>query len=447
MPDIDPAALSRPSVSLSTPILKSITVSAPASQKPKTSQIIPARIDLEPLYAALKSAIGSEQWAVYKESTTQFVLGRLNQAEYSERIDPILASPNGEKDHLHNQLLAAIYGNLTREMPDAGLAPWVSANDKPTAGVGAKPVTGDAAERRLKGEVMQLPTRDRRRIKELANNDFDPYESMASMFSEHHRGKPLRAAEVPPSAAGGLNKMNWDLEIKKRYQLPLAVESGEFPDTAMIEGRMLPFCYEAGLVNGHTPEAAQLMNVATETFIKELLSAVFTRTRSNGPGDSGSAGFGAGAGWIQTKKYRRQLRREEAALMRGELSKDKSGMLPIEAKAASERPPLGMADFRLALEMGDCGLGSIPIVTKSVMYSYREGELEHWDDYSYIDGYEPVAIEDMEMVGGIDSTNAITNGEFESEPMDIDEPWGWQGTDPADLLDLDSVLDSCLAAA
>lgn len=75
MPDIDPAALSRPSVNLSTPILKSITVSAPSAQKPKTSQIIPTRIDLEPLYAALKSAIGIEQWTIYKESTTQFVLG------------------------------------------------------------------------------------------------------------------------------------------------------------------------------------------------------------------------------------------------------------------------------------------------------------------------------------------------------------------------------------
>lgn len=56
-------------------------------------------------------------------------------------------------------------------MPDQGLAPWVSANDKPAANVGAKPVTGDAAERRLKADVMQLPTRDRRRIKDLALND------------------------------------------------------------------------------------------------------------------------------------------------------------------------------------------------------------------------------------------------------------------------------------
>lgn len=97
--------------------------------------------------------------------------GRLSQAEFSERIDPILCGDNGEKDHLHNQLVAAIYGNVTREMPDQGIAPWVSAHDKPVATTGSKPVTGDAAERRLKGDVMQLPARDRRRIKDLVHND------------------------------------------------------------------------------------------------------------------------------------------------------------------------------------------------------------------------------------------------------------------------------------
>ncbi|KAK6222841.1 hypothetical protein LQW54_000650 [Pestalotiopsis sp. IQ-011] len=444
MPDIDPAALSRPSVNITTPVLKTLTVSTPAS-KPKTSQIIPPRIDLEPLYAALKAAIGSEQWTVYKESTTQFILGRLNQTEYSERIDAILASPNGEKEHLHNQLLAAIYGNLTREMPDVGLAPWVSANDKPTIGVGAKPVTGDAAERRLKGEVMQLPTRDRRRIKELVNNDFDPYESMTSMFSEHHRGKPTRGPEMLPSATGGLNKMNYDLEIKKRYQQPLAVESGEFPDISMVENRMLPFCYEYGLVNGHSPEAAQLLTVATETFIKEMLSSIYTRTRSNGAGDSGSAGFGAGASWILTKKYQRQLRREEAALMRGEISKDKSGLLPVEAKAASERPPLNMGDLRLALEMGDCGLASIPVVTTSVFYNYREGELAHWDDYAWINDQKPPRIE--EEGANTNDTKVLTNGEIHSDPMDIDDQWAWEGTDDMTMSNLDSVLDSCLATS
>lgn len=96
--------------------------------------------------------------------------GGLSQDEFSERIEPVLVGQNGEGDHLHNQIMAAVYGNVTREMPDQGLALWVSSNDKPAAST-AKAVTGDAAERKLKGEVMLLPARDRRRIKDLTHND------------------------------------------------------------------------------------------------------------------------------------------------------------------------------------------------------------------------------------------------------------------------------------
>lgn len=66
---------------------------------------------------------------------------------------------------MHNQLIAGILANVPRELPDAGVAPFVSANDKPA--VLSKPASGDAAELRLKMEVKQLPSRDRRRIKEV----------------------------------------------------------------------------------------------------------------------------------------------------------------------------------------------------------------------------------------------------------------------------------------
>ncbi|KAI5927370.1 transcriptional regulator of RNA polII, SAGA, subunit-domain-containing protein [Camillea tinctor] len=445
MPDIDPAALSRPSVSLSTPVLKSITVSAPTTQKiTKTSQIVPARIDLEPLYTALKSAIGNEQFNVYKDATTKLILGRLNQVEYTDRVDPILASPNGEKVHLHNRLLAAILANLTREMPDQGLAPWVSANDKPATNVGAKPVTGDAAERRLKAEVMQLPSRDRRRIKDLSQNDINPYESMTNMFTEHHRARSTRVPDIPPSASG-LNKMNWDLEIRKRFAQPLAVESGEFPDMASIESRMLPICYEEGLVNGHASDAAQFLTVATEHAIKEFLSVVFSRTRSNGPGDSGSAGFGSGPGWIQTHKYRRQLKKEEEAFSRGELTRDKSGLLPVEAKAAMERSPLSMADLRLALEIGDCGVGSHPTTRTVILNSYKDGELDNYNNYTWLPGHKPIGLDEVDQKG-INGGSALTNGNIHPDAMDIDEDSSvWEGTGAQDMAELNSVLDSCLA--
>ena len=64
-----------------------------------------------------------------------------------------------------------MYANSTREVPDHVVASWVSANDKPVAGSGTKIVSGDAAEQRRKAEVMAMPNRDRRRLKDIALND------------------------------------------------------------------------------------------------------------------------------------------------------------------------------------------------------------------------------------------------------------------------------------
>ncbi|EWG40067.1 transcriptional coactivator HFI1/ADA1 [Fusarium verticillioides 7600] len=329
-------------------------------------------------------------------------------------------------------------------MPDQGLAPWVSANDKPAATTGTKPVSGDATERRLKGDVMQLPTRDRRRIKDLVQNDWDPHESISNIFADTRR-KLSTVTDATPTVAG-INNMNFDLEIRKRHAQPLAVESGEFPDINMISGRMLPSCYEAGLVNGHTADAPQFLSVAVETFIKEVLTQVFSRTRSNGPGESGSAGFGVGTTWIQTHKYRRQLEYEEEAAIRGEISRDKSGLLPIESRAASERGPLGMSDLRLSLEMADTGMAQFPVLMTQVIYGYREGELENWDDYTWVCDQPPEAYadekHDSEANGG--QVFELANGY--ADAMDVDTEAWWEGAESQDADMLDGILDSCLAA-
>lgn len=441
MSDIDPAALSRPAVTLSTPVpsAKPLAVGpAGAAKVTKASQIIPARIELEPLYSALKAAIGSEQWLLYKESTAGFLTGRVSQPEYARRLGRILGGDNGEKDHLHNQIILALFGNVTREMPDQGIAPWVSANDKPMAPAPSKPVSGDAAERRLKGDVMQLPARDRRRIKDLVHNDYDAHDSLSHVFAETYR-RPSALGEAPSSATGGINKMNFDLEIRKRFAQPLAVESGEFPDVGLITGRMLPFCYEAGLASGHVADAPRLMCVATETFIKEILTQIFSRTRCNGPGYSGSAGSGIGTTWVQTRKYEWQLGQEEEAAQRGEITRDKSGLLPVEAKAASERGPLGVADMRVALEMADTGMAQFPVLMTQVLYGYREGELENWDDYTWINERRPVAEEAADAQRDL----LLPNGH--ADPMEIDAEIWWDGAEHKDVDMLDGILDSCLA--
>lgn len=209
---------------------------------------------------------------------------------------------------------------------------------------------------------------------------------------------------------------------------------------------MLPFCYEAGLASGHASDTPQLMSIATETFIKEILTQVFARTRSNGPGDSASAGYGVGTTWVQTHNYRRQLHREEDAAQRGELGRDKAGLLPIEARAAGERGALGIGDVRLSLEMADTGISHFPIITTSILYGYREGELDAWNDYTWLDGQDPSnhQVEEIHEANGI-SGLGLANGY--ADEMDIDEEIVWQGAENHDMDMLDGMLDSCLAVS
>ncbi|KAI9875460.1 MAG: hypothetical protein M1830_008456 [Pleopsidium flavum] len=431
MPDIDPAALSRSDSILQpsgTPTIttKSLVASAPAAPKAAKTINTAQRIDLEPLYTSLRAAIG-EHWVGYKEALSLFVLGHLNQNELANRIDHFITT-EPSTEHLHNQLVSAIYGNVTRDLPDQGLASWVSANDKPT--VLSKPVSGDAAEQRLKTEVMQLPARDRRRLKDVP--DVDPYDTYANILGEYHQAKQIKLPDIVPASAGGLNKTNWDLEIRKRYSQPLASETGEFPDAETIHGRMVPICYEESLVNGCSVPCADFMATATETFVKEVLSGIFGRTRSNVPAGSNSG--------IMTKRYKRQLEREEEGWLRGEVARSAgNGMLPVEMKEANGRRPLGMSDLRLALEIGDCKLGQMPLVVERLMGGYLEGELEEdrRKEEQFVE--EPRA-----KTNGVEGRNEV-DGVNGDEPSIDESDWGWEGGGAADRERLHSLLDDCLA--
>lgn len=209
---------------------------------------------------------------------------------------------------------------------------------------------------------------------------------------------------------------------------------------------MLPFCYEAGLVSGHSQEAAQLMMVATETYMKDILSTVFSRTRSNAPGASGGTGLNVGTTWIQTHAYKKQLATEEAASRRGEITRDKGGLLPVEAKAASDRGPLGLSDMALAMELADIGTSNFPAISTAITNDYHEGELENWDDYTWLPGEEepeiPGAAPLHPAINGVVPPTDLPNGH--GDPMDLDDDMWWEGGESHDGGPLDSVLDSCL---
>ena len=193
---------------------------------------------------------------------------------------------------------------------------------------------------------------------------------------------------------------------------------------------MVPICYEEGIVAGAHDGTAQFMNVATETFIKEVLSGIFGRTRSNGPN------------YIMTSTYKRQLEREEGSWLRGEVQKNGNSLLPVEQAAASQRPALGMSDLRLALEMGDMYLGQMPLIVERIMSGYLEGELE--DD---LKAYQEDADEDVHMVNGdgaVNGSSALELSSGKGPPAEDSALAEWEGGDISAQGELKSLLDNCL---
>ncbi|KEQ67806.1 uncharacterized protein M437DRAFT_36763 [Aureobasidium melanogenum CBS 110374] len=411
-------------------------------QTPSTMRMGVPRIDTEPLITALKAAIG-ESWPEYKSTLSSFFLGKLNQAELSQVTDRLLSyapsvSYNGaliSTVHLHNKIFGAIYSNVHRDPPPEPVASWVLATDAPASASANKSVPqggGDKAEERLKREVMALSARDRRRIKSAKDNlpvvpPPGPLRENATYATA--LTVPVTSSQIPdaiPTNATSLSKTNWDLEIRRRYAVPLASETLDFPSRGDIQARIEPICYEEGVGLSAVPMTsaalqaiAELLETATETYIKEQLTHWFSATRSNAPGDLGP----------MTAKFKAQMRSEEDAVDRGQLSRSAAGYLPCEQEALARREPLSMDEVRMSMRLDETRQRIDPFLAQEIM-----------------DNVE------MDMV---DTPMAMTNGDHHDEDnkqadgdammIDDDDDLGWEGATAADRDELFGVLDSVLA--
>ena len=286
-----------------------------------------------------------------------------------------------------------------------------------------------------------------------------PFDMFTQTMNDYHNARQIKHPDTGPASAGGYNKTSksdfflvsyeaspivqriltsvlpsdWDLEIRKRYAQPLFSETNEFPDKETIEARMLPICYEEGLPSGCAPGAAEFMNIATETYIKEALSNFFGRVSSNGDA------------YIKTASYKRQLEKEEEKCLRNEIRKNDGGLLPVEVEAASRRPALSMADLKLALELGDGYLGQVPLIAGQIINGGHldvefEGR-EVGDEVARV----PDRVGKVNGINGLGAANGIAY-HVDADVMAIDEAdWGWHGGGVMDLEMLNGVLDQCLS--
>ncbi|KAF2134409.1 hypothetical protein P153DRAFT_328667 [Dothidotthia symphoricarpi CBS 119687] len=429
-----------------TPILSANPLPVADSAKKPSAPRTP-RIDVEPLYAAVKGAVSDADWTTYKKSLSDFLLGELNQEELSWRLGRILTTPALER--AHNALVTAIYANCWRDVPEAGIASWVSSSDKPSSGTAKG--AGDESEKRLKYEVMQLSRRERKRLKTIPPDNalnFGPDVVGIGTVQEYIDARRVKQPETGPTniQGGSYSKTNWDLEIRKRYTSALFSETHEFPTATTISHRLLPICYEFGLAQGHTPDCPDYLNLATETYIKEALASFLGKVCANGPS------------YIRTGEFKKRVAREERLVERGELARAGNGELPVETEERRTRRVLCMEDLRLALELGDSFLGQTPLIAGAIVNT------KFLDTVGVEDGFDlPPAAPRQGINGGL---NGGLNGSASAMPLlhfppaaadDFGDPmlldddmgmgfgFGWQGGSVQDLAALDDALDDVLS--
>lgn len=201
---------------------------------------------------------------------------------------------------------------------------------------------------------------------------------------------------------------------------------------------MVPICYEQSLPNGASAACADFMATASEQYIKSVVGSVLAKTRSNLSG-------AAGALSITTRRYRQQLDREEQMLTKGEVARGVvSNLLPVETREANLRRPLGIGDFRIAMEVGgSSAMGQMPTIVENIMGGWPEGVLEGWGRHpDTIDEEEEEMERSGPRVNGVMPNGVHANGAYAGND---NESWGWEGGAARDREKLFSLLDECLA--
>jgi transcriptional coactivator HFI1/ADA1 len=223
--------------------------------------------------------------------------------------------------------------------------------------------------------------------------------------------------------------LDWELEISKRFAQPLFSESNEFPDAETIHKRMVPICYQEGLSGGCGTACSDLMTVAAEVFVKEQLSELMRRVRSNG------------ANYIRTAKFRKHVEKEEDLVEKGELKRDANGLLPSESEIERRRRPFNREDLRLAALLGNSHLAQSRIIHEKVVNApFVEEEYDEDDETE-----ETTLRNSLTNGNGINGINGF-HRTADGDGMQVDEvEWGWLGGYKAERGALDDELDDVLA--
>ncbi|KAJ2745882.1 hypothetical protein GGI20_001828 [Coemansia sp. BCRC 34301] len=247
------------------------------------------RYQLTQLKEQLAEALGDDGPS-YWSALRDFVQGKLNRQEFDFYAYLYLS---GDKAGLHNQfILATIHNAQSGQAPPEGERSHGfegrkkrkheeddmgdaedEAGDSRSNRRSVRALLEDPKWRYVKELVKSLNKSERRAIKTLFKQpNLTPEEAHAAIRAMKPVVLPMSASQLPQSYA---------MDMAKGITAPLVYDTKSTPDIESLSYRMVSLALEQGLAGGVTREAGELLLYALDCHLKNILSNMIYKTRSN----------------------------------------------------------------------------------------------------------------------------------------------------------------------
>lgn len=236
------------------------------------------RVEVESLAFELRSKLGNN-WDKYQATIASFLIGKLSRTELSTCLQNLLTDSRLIK--MHNQLLLANMVNALRDSNSD--SPSIEKNSKYSFGSSSKKVVKKGMKQsnqyeKLKKDVMNLPIRERYRIKTITRDSGKQKMANSSLTLTRQALLP----KIPFSSDKEKmmsNVIEWTQDVNHGLHTPLDIETFSLPEQDALKTRILGIAREHGITGPLSNDAAELLYHGLETYLKNIVEAAIDTVR------------------------------------------------------------------------------------------------------------------------------------------------------------------------
>lgn len=234
------------------------------------------RAELVALIREFQAKLG-KSWEKYHETLLYFLVGKLSRAEFVENTQAILTTPT--LVNYHNRLLLLNLANSLRDIP-ADLSNELVAsfwNKK----VSKTSKVKSSQYEKFKQNIMELPIRERRRIKSITRDSDKKNKLNAGITLTRHTLLP-KIPMIQDKDKQQLNVNNlvqWQQDVVKGINTPICTQSHELPDYDNLSKRIVMTMREYGLTGMLNAQVLEVILLGLESHLKNIIESAIDVTK------------------------------------------------------------------------------------------------------------------------------------------------------------------------